>query len=607
MNVLGVPGWDGFREDDEVSEYDVQAAMPTDCLWSLFNEERREAKEHVRRHVRQYLSKVKKNKTAWWISKIVSRSVSRNVANARRKFMYGASRQLVGCSVNVSALATSTPESFDINKILHSAKRGPLQVNRKRNAAVQVPIRIVAPTRKLSPQLRALMSRPTMHEILDFSSESLDTIGDRSSRDMSTSKAKRTSKQYPGYATSSPGHAPGSLTDLIRCKGMPRDHKSLTYPSTSNVLTGANDPTMALHCTYVCQWYLAKEGLPCDCLESFSIQNDVSTFRMPIEIDLERLKSRWGSVVSYVPRNFPAAIFRPPDSLVDEAKGFAASIKQLRRTIIEDEAWRPPEELESRRYIAAQVASAKFNRRRQNLLEDVTRIGSRRSVVKDADAIRAANKAARRFIRTDRKLDGSSSIVALIYSTGAIVVTGTSDLDVSMGLFDRLYDDIMLFDMIERTPASEMPKLTMRTPIDENDIRTVMQMDQGTSRALASVVKHTAGGSVVAQIAAEAMIGQIAATAKSTDGAIGRRKNLITLGVDGEEEILRKHAARLIGSSGLAPGAAVEAAHRHMAAIKGPEDAGKDADTFSRMMRDLVDDSAQKPLRIKSERSETPE
>jgi TATA-box binding protein (TBP) (component of TFIID and TFIIIB) len=622
MNLAAWPGWGGLgpvdSEDPEISEYDVRAGIPTEMMWEFLHGKNPRAMDHVRKNVREYVKRVRTRQIVYWAMKMKSNAVSEKVAMEKRSYMYGENRQLVGCTVNVSALGSSPPNVFDMKKILHTKKKGKFEVNRQRNAAVQCSIRSTAPTRKMSESLVARIMRPTMQQIEEISERSLDTIGDRTSRDTavayspnssgrsqieespesSKKKAVPAGRRRGGNKATKRGRRNGSdkgnmdldesitesasIIDLVRCTGKPKDHTYLVYPSASYVLTGANDPVMALCSMWTLIWQFACEGMPCSHLETFSIQNDVFTFRIPFSVNLLKLKKSWGAVVSYDPRAFPAAIFRPPRSLIAQAVERAQHIKRMRHDIVCDDSWMSEKEREAKNFVKRIVQSRGFEMQQKRLHEGILRCETK-------------SNASSSVIWNKVGITGSkakkNSLVVLIHSTGAIVITGTPDLDVAMGLFELLYDLLLLFHITEKSIGHIPHALLKNRTSSLSGSRALTESSSSArgSHALTQMFGVRAGGDLMNEFSTTSIVNQLLSEPTSGNyDSRGHRRNLIKLGVDDEETILKKQRtamaqshAGLIGNTTTAPA---------IQKMLMDHSTNNTSDSFSRMIQCLVVD-----------------
>lgn len=510
MDALFAVGWANYPSKEDNDLYNVFAIAPTENFWFL-NNKITERKVFLLRYVKEYLELIQRNNKHHNFTFLTE-------LYKNNKFIKNIDRVLIGCTVNISALGSTVAGCFDINKILYKEPNGYLHPNRQRNAALHICLRTNSPNvysldkidkfiKKSNLNIKNLYNndnntkKKVVGDRVIRSSKtyivSPKLLGDKDSRDH---LVQQPHIQNASSSSKSCHHQDNnSLFNLFSCYNKPRDQTYLTYPSGSFVLTGAKEPYMSLYSQWILTNLFTIEGIPITHLNNFSIQNIVSTFRIPISIDLSRLEKRWGqNKIKYSNIQFPAAIYTIEKQLVEIAIERANIIKEIKRKIIEDNSHKSAEEVHVdelvdqlvRSYDAHKIKENfknrfvfKKNNPYQKLLDGET--------VHDPEYIEDINKEIEKTIHQDlednavisqpllKKSISKNNPVALIYRTGAIVTTGSNDIDFEIALFEILYDMLLYF----KSQCEEEDKNIA------DSYSNVINLDKNTSTSTALIVQ----------------------------------------------------------------------------------------------------------------------
>lgn len=485
MDALFAVGWSKYPSQDDNDLFDIYAISPSENFWYL-NHKTLDRKVLLLKYVRKYYKLIQKHNKKHNLD-FLEKLYNNN------KFLKNTERILVGCIVNISALCSTSNKSFDINKILYKDPNGCLHPNRQRNVLVHICLRTCSPNIYSIEKINDFIKQyelETNKKLLnnnDRNSSNLKKkhVGDRvirSSKTYNVPSSKFNKTTTPSSSNDinmtskimHPQQGSNSLFNLFTYQDKPRDQTYLTYPSGSAVLTGAKEPYMAL----LSQWTLANlftiEGIPITFFNNFSIQNIVSTFRIPESIDLPRLEKVWGDdKIKYTSIKFPAAIYKPDETIIKIAMERANIIKKLRRKIVKDDSHKSQRTIEVEDMVSDLLKSYDAHKIKQNFKSKVSckvnqihassspnssdNNNNQQYKPHDPDYIDDINDEIAKIIEKDISdilviskpllLKGVSkkNPVALIYRTGAIVITGSNDTDFIMALFEILYDMLMFF------------------------------------------------------------------------------------------------------------------------------------------------------------------
>jgi len=469
MDALFAVGWANYPSKEDNDLYNVFAIAPTENFWFL-NNKITENKDFLLKYVKEYLELIQRNNkhnNFTFLSQLYKNN----------KFIKNIDRVLIGCTVNISALGSTVAGCFDINKILYKEPNGYLHPNRQRNAALHICLRTNSPNVYSIDKIDKFVKKTNLN-IKNLYNNDNNTkkkvVGDRVIRSSKTyivspkllgDKDSREHLVAQQHTASKTNQDNNSLFNLFSCYNKPRDQTYLTYPSGSFVLTGAKEPYMSLYSQWILTNLFTIEGIPITHLNNFSIQNIVSTFRMPISIDLSRLEKRWGqNKIKYSKIQFPAAIYTIEKKLVEIAIERANIIKEIKRKIIEDNSQKTPEEIKVDQLVDQLVSSYDSHKIKENFKN---RFVFRKNnpyqklldgeTVHDPEYIEEISKEIEKTIHEDlnddaiisqpllKKSISKNNPVALIYRTGAIVTTGSNDIDFEIALFEILYDMLLYF------------------------------------------------------------------------------------------------------------------------------------------------------------------
>lgn len=450
MDALFAVGWANYPSKEDNDLYNVFAIAPTENFWFLNNKVTKR-KDFLLVFVEEYLELIRdhnKKHNFTFLTKLYKNN----------KFIKNIDRILVGCTVNISALGSTVAGCFDINKILYKEPNGPLHPNRQRNAALHICLRTNSPYVYSMDKIDEVIKNCNVDGKNIYNIENNTKkrgVGDRIIRSSKSNNTSKINQQQDN----------NSLFNLFSCYNKPRDQTYLTYPSGSFVLTGAKEPYMSLFSQWILTNLFTIEGIPITHLNNFSIQNIVSTFRIPISIDLSRLEKKWGqNKIKYTSIQFPAAIYKIEKDLVEIAIERANIIKNIKRKILEDNSNKTREQIEMDQLVDQLISSYDSHKIKENFKNRFVFNKNNPyqklldgECVHDPEYIDEINKEIQKTIHQDltnndvitqpllKKSVSKNNPVALIYRTGAIVTTGSNDIDFEIALFEILYDMLLFF------------------------------------------------------------------------------------------------------------------------------------------------------------------
>ncbi len=462
--LTGIDGAN-YPTKDGNDTFNIYTIAPIENMWFMTHniEENREL-------LLEYVDKYR-----WLISEhITSDDEFATIVGCRNnKFVKRYPRIIVGCTVNISALGSTNSGSFQIEKVMHKKPRGILVTNRPRNAAVHIRLRTKPSIIAAPLEFENFIRRNNM-AILMFDDESKlamrGIVGDRIVRTiknynfspkllgdcaadvqckMKALQMKQQQKQI--NASNNP------ISNLFSFGNKPIDETYLTYTSGSYVLTGAKHPYMSAFSMWILVWSFTCESIPVTHLASFSVQNIVATYRMPITIDLPRLERMWGQAkIEYFGSHFPAAIYTIEQKVEQMIIELANIIKRIRREIIMDNSRKTDTQRKTDKCVGKMLRSYDTHMINKTFNERFVFEKKAKPEPSTMDE-KKINEKLNKFFKRDmsnmpaemknkfmNKIMGGKP-VGLIYTTGAYVLTGWKDQDVQIAGSEVLYDMLMHF------------------------------------------------------------------------------------------------------------------------------------------------------------------
>jgi TATA-box binding protein (TBP) (component of TFIID and TFIIIB) len=464
MDTLASIDGAGYYDAERNDIFNTNLIAPIEGLWFMrhnVDEMRPLLLEYVNKYRLLVSAHIAKNPT---FSKIVE---SRKHSYARQF-----PRIIVGCTVNISALGSTNAGSFQIDKVMHKKPRGILVPNRPRNAALHIRLRAKPSIIEAPKEFDDFVQKHNMAIMMfdeEFKQAMRGVVGDRIVRamksyhfspkllgDMAGEVQKKMQDLQLKQNHKQINASNNPLSNLFSFGNKPIDETYLTYTSGSYVLTGAKHPYMSAFSMWILVWSFTCESIPITHLASFSVQNIVATYRMPITLDLPRLEKFWGqATIEYVESHFPAAICtidKGTEKLIIE---LANITKSVRRDIIMDDSWKTDEQRKSdkrvRKMLRSQDAykiqkvfdqSFVFEKKQQREpIIDEDKINKKLAKIFKGDVANMPSEMKTRYMN---KIIGGKP-VALIYATGAFVLTGWKDQDVQIAAAEVMYDMLMHF------------------------------------------------------------------------------------------------------------------------------------------------------------------
>jgi TATA-box binding protein (TBP) (component of TFIID and TFIIIB) len=465
--LTGIDGAN-YSDQEKNDTYNIHTIAPIENMWFMLNnvEEKREL---LLSYVNKYRQRIREHT-------IKNHPLSQFFKSRNHKFAQKHPRIIIGCTVNISALGSTNPCSFQIENIVHQKPKGILVTNRPRNAAVHIRLR-TRPSIITAPPAFERFIRENNMAIVKFDEESKMAkkriVGDRIVRSMKSChfspkllgdmaaevqqkmQALQMKQQQKQINTIN-----NSIYNLFSFGNKPIDETCLMYyTSRSYVETGAKHPYMAACSMWLLGWAFTCEAIPVTHLASFSIQNIVATYRMPITIDLPRLEMIWGQdKIEYFGSHFPAAIYTIESSVEKLIIEKANIIKQIRKEIVLDNSWKTQKQRDTDEkvnellmsYDAFMVKKAfddrfifekKTNKTMDNISMDDQKINDKLKKFFKQDMSNMPSEMKNKYLN---KIVGGKP-VALIYTNGAIVLTGFPDQDVQVAGFDMIDSMLMHF------------------------------------------------------------------------------------------------------------------------------------------------------------------
>jgi len=467
---------------------------------------------------------------------------------------------LIGNTVNISALGSTVPGVFKINQILCKDPNGYLVSNRQRNAAVLWCERTYPPDFVTNEEINEFIKGYNLSfSLLENDGVRRKNIGDRTMRSVKTTSisAQIFDNNEPNIQKTITNsqkmkqiqQEKNALIQMFSNNQKPRDQTSLTYSSGPFVLTGAKDIDMSKYSMWIQMWLLCWEGIPITHLKSLSIQNVVSTFKMPFKFDLERLEKKWGNnKIEFIKSPFPAAIYTIEESLINIAVERANILKQIKRMIIEDNEKKTPEEKE----IDAEVArltsgyeSFQLQKKFQHNFVFENDLQKRNEMEKELNQeklheifestedepekllyMNSTTYFDKNIIPRLRKYKGKP--VCLIYTPGAIVITGSHDIDVKTAFYEILYDKLTQF----KIECEEEDRIIANQSCHDNlqPENPIFKEDPNKKKKIKNTIGMSETGSFMRRIEKMTQLRQIARTTKKPSHSETRKQGLIKIG-----------------------------------------------------------------------------
>jgi len=540
--LTGIDGAN-YPDPDENDTYNIHTIAPIENMWFMLNniEEKR---EFLLSYVNKYRQRIREHT-------IKNHPLSQFFKCRSHKFVQKYPRIIVGCTVNISALGSTNPYSFQIENIINQKPKGILVTNRPRNAAVHIRLR-TRPSIITAPLIFENFIRENNMAIMKFNEESKIAkkriVGDRIIRSMKNChfsprllgdiavevqqkmqslQLKQQQKQIntnsnPIYNLYSFGNKPIDETYLFYCT------------SRTCVLTGAKHPYMSACSMWLLGWSFTCESISVTHLASFSIQNIVATYRIPITIDLPRLEMVWGQdKIEYFGSHFPAAIYTIESSVEKLIIEKANIAKQIRKEIIEDNSWKTQKQRETDERVSQLLMSYDAHMIKKSF-DDKFVFTKKTNKITDISSMddQKINEKLKKFFKQDmsnmpseiknkflNKIVGGKP-VALIYTNGAIVLTGFPDQDVQVAGIDMIYDMIMHFKIRCEEEDNMIANNSSGAILIEDKTSTSTQLILGNKPGSSTLPKTTKMGSSQTGSSMEALsrmvrVESMAKTAKS--------------------------------------------------------------------------------------------
>ena len=467
MNTLILPNWGGFSSQKKNDDFNIKAIMPHLRFYWIFNDIEVN-RPILLKYVRKYLRMIQEID--------LKHGTDIESKLARYKTSYTKKRKiLMGTTVNISALGNTVPGVFKINRILCRDPNGYLVCNRQRNAAVLCCERTFPPDFVANEEINAFIDRYNLSCPIfdDDNSQKKKFIGDRIMRANKSisfppkmlgsheSKIQNTILESQNYKQVQQEKA--ALHQMFSNNQKPRDQTYLTYPSGPFVLTGAKDKYMSYYSMWILMWLLSKEGIPINHLRALSIQNVVSTFKMPFSFDLERLEKKWGDTkIEFIRSPFPAAIYTIEESVIKIAIEKANALKQIRKQIVEDLSLKSDRHRQIREEVLRLTRSYEGCQIEKSLEQisvfenQIDPFQNQTDEAKFKEILESTEDETEKLLHMNsakcfdnnilsrlRKHKGKP--VCLIYAPGAIVLTGSHDIDFKTAFYEILHGKLLLF------------------------------------------------------------------------------------------------------------------------------------------------------------------
>lgn len=422
------------KDDVEVHDFDLYAALPRLDLWATLNMHDPRARAHAKRLVREFLVERQRDRQR--------KMRSMNVEVVREMESNRDLRAIIGASVNVVALASHAQPTcgpIDMDLLLHGNGNGPMVATRQRNSASRVCITPPTPTVQQSPvieQLLAIQEQRTKNEQARNSRSrsrkrqtnastvaAAAAVDDDDDDDLVSSNTKR------GY-------------NLFACTEMYSTRTLRIFERNKRLLlTGAQDPYTALYSMLQLTWMMACEGCDIPNLDEFSTQNVVSCFRLPETVDLEKMKrSRLCEQTQFLKRNFPAVIYPPDEKCIKEAHRRARRMKKLRKDIVTDTSWHSASRKRANACIQRSVRSYDAMLVKKEYARNAMGVQSKRkedvpSQQEDCDVGNTLSRFLAPAAATSRRKRAEENVENIVYRSGAQVITGAPDQDIETELY----------------------------------------------------------------------------------------------------------------------------------------------------------------------------
>ena len=576
MDILIGVGWANYSDQEKNDLYNIFAITPIDNFWFIINDIHQ--KKHLMlEYVNAYNDRVRRHNVE---------KLGFLIKNEKFK------KILIGCMVNISALGATTSENFDFKKILGESKRF-LVTNRQRNAASHICIRTNPPITFFPDKIIDFI-RSKDKIITKYSSDTNNNnqnpfviqqntqkgrVGDRTTtktlkiyyisskmlgmdhhdhNDHNESNFHDTMHQKTIQSASKNQIETNSLLNLFSCFNKPYDLTKLVYPSGSMVLTGAKHPYMALYSLCILMWQFSCEGIATTHLKNFSIQNIVSTFRMPVSFDLLRLEKKWtGSNIRYSQIRFPAAIYNIEKGVTDIIIQRANIRKAIRNEIINDSRFIDEDMIVPTQKMLSLTRSYNTSRIQKSIQDkNKPKIDLLSNEKKDhpSSSKNNINEIEEEIIKTIEKdlSDGSGmklkirpdKLVALIYTTGAVILTGPHDEDIQIAAYEVIYDLLMDFKRRcniedEKIADDEIePNLLLTHSVDKPSSiselipfssSSISSSSSSSSEKQNMVLGVSQKGSVMQKISAMVQLQHMADVAKKRKTSELRKQNFVPI------------------------------------------------------------------------------
>ena len=574
MNTLYLPGWSGFSKQEKIDTFDINAILPHDRFWWVFNNID-ENRELLLKYVRLYKKRIEENDFKHNLNVAAKLSKYKTKFTEKRKI-------LIGTTVNISALGSTVPGQVKINKILCKDPNGYLVANRQRNAAVLCCERTFPPDFVTNDDINEFISQYNLNcpVFNDDNSQKKRAIGDRIMRSNKSisfpprmlgsheSKIQNTMLEAQNYKKVQQEKM--ALMQMFTSNQKPRDQTYLTYPSGPFVLTGAKDPYMSKYSMWVQMWLLSWEGIPITHLKSLSIQNVVSTFKMPFTFDLERLERKWGNTkIEFIRSPFPAAIYTIEESVIKIAIERANIIKQIRKEIILDLSNKTKEEreiLEEVHRLTQGYESAQLHKKfEENFMfeNQLDPVQNQTDEAKMKEILESTEDETEKLLHMNtakffdnailsrlRKYKGKP--VCLIYTPGAIVLTGSHDIDFKTAFYQILYDKLLLFKVECEDEDKKIANDCCNDNFNVEITGEIPPTGKGKSKKSKKAIGMSEQGSLMRRIASMTQLRNMSRIAQNPSKKDRRKRGISLISHTSEERLQIKQEKLNSGSSSSA-------------------------------------------------------